>query len=496
MRRFRIVIVGAGITGLSIARFLSMYENLDILVVEENPDVGWGVSKANTSIIHPCHEEDPGKHPVRAELCRLGHDLWIEWVRELDIPNRWPGEIITAFSDEEVSTLKKYLELAVANRIPGVRLLSGEEVLRLEPSVNKNVVAGLWAPTAGLINPMAATIALAENSYMNGVRFIFNTFVKQVVVSDHRVVGVETNKGFIGADIVVNAAGLYADELSRSAGIDYFTIHPRRGEYIVYSSRVSEKPYRIIHTAPTEKTKGVYAVTTTGGELLLGPTAEDLPRNAKKLAWTSSRGIRYLLSQAEKLLENPPPRNMIIRLFAGLRPEPSTGDFIIEFYEDPWGFVNVAGIRSPGLTAAPAIGKRVLELIGRHVELTPKNRWVRYRRGIKRMKSMSREERAKVIKKDPGYGRIICGCNMVSEAEIIEAIKRIQMIGAEITFDGVKFRTHAMCGDCQGSFCRIRIAEIISRITGKPLWAITFKGGESTYGVGEIGSLLIEEKRG
>lgn len=493
MSKIRVVVIGAGITGLSIARVLSMYENLDVIVVEKEPDVGWGATKANSAIIHPCHEEDPDKYPLRTRLCLKGHRLWYKWVEELDIPAKWPGELIVATSEEEVGVLKHYLGLGVKNKVPGVRIVDREELLALEPNVNPNAVAGLWAPTAGQITPWEAAIALAENSVANGVKFYFETMVKKVVARDKKVVGVETTSGFIEAGIVVNAAGIHADEISRSAGVDEFTIHPRRGEYVVYDEDVDVKVKRIIHTTPTPKTKGVYVTTSIEGNLLIGPTAEDLPLEAKEETSTTRRGLEYILESARKILRKLPPRTKIIRTFAGLRPEPSTGSFIIRFYEEPWGFINVAGIRSPGLTAAPAIAYYVRDLLAERIRLVEKKKWSPLRRGVRRISRMSYSEKTRVVRENPGYGRIICLCREVSEAEILEAIKRMKAIGVKtITLDGIKFRTHAMFGRCQGSFCRIRIALLVSSIEGIPLWKISFKGPGSEYGVGEVKSLLKE----
>ncbi|MGC9122273.1 MAG: NAD(P)/FAD-dependent oxidoreductase, partial [Thermogladius sp.] len=204
MARLRVVIVGAGVVGASIARVLSRFENLDVVVVEKEPDVGWGVSKANTSIIHPCHEEDPEKYPLRARLCLLGNKLWREWVRELSIPARWPGEVIVYHTEEEEVEARKYLRLAEANGVPGVRLLGREELRELEPNANPEAVGGLYAPTAGVISPFEAVIAIVENAVENGVRLLTETRVERVVVKDGRVAGVETDRGFIAADIVVN----------------------------------------------------------------------------------------------------------------------------------------------------------------------------------------------------------------------------------------------------------------------------------------------------
>ncbi len=493
MGKTRVLIIGAGITGLSIARVLSRYENLEVVVVEKEPDVGWGATKANTAIIHPCHEEDPDKYPLRAKLCREGHDLWYKWTKELDIPVKWPGELIVAANDEEASVLKHYLSLGMRNSVPGVRIVDREELVVLEPNVNPNAIAGLWAPTAGQISPWEAAVALAENSVSNGARILFETEVRRVVVREKKVVGVETNNGFIEADIVINAAGIHADEISRSAGIDEFTIFPRRGEYVIYDEDVGIKVKRIVHTAPTPKTKGVYATTTLEGNLLIGPTAEDLPIDAKEDRSTTRNGIEYILEAAKKILKTIPPRTKIIRMFAGLRPEPSTGNFIIKFYEEPWGFINVAGIRSPGLTAAPAIAYYVRDLVAERTSLVEKKKWNPLRRGIKRISRMNREEKARTVEENPRYGKIICLCKEVSEAEIIEAIKRMKAIGVKtITLDGIKFRTHAMFGRCQGSFCRLRIALLISREEGIPLWKVSFKGPGSEYGVGEVKEVFKE----
>ncbi len=483
----RLVVIGAGISGLSIARRLSRYSNLEIIVVEKNPDVGWGASKANTSIIHPCHEEEPEEHPLRARLCREGHILWRRWLRELSIPHSWRGELMVASREEEIKTLYKYLRLAEANGIPDVRIVYGEEIWQLEPMVNRKALAALWAPTAGIMSPMAATIALAENAADNGVKFLFETRAEKIVVRDKKVVGVETTRGFIEADIVVNAAGVHADELSRTAGVDYFKVSPRRGQYILYSKDVDVRLKRIVHTAPTPKTKGVYAISTLKWNLMIGPTAEDLPMDRKEDTSTTRSGIKYILEQAERLLERLPPSSKIIRLFSGIRPEPSTGDYIIEFYEEPWGLINVAGIRSPGLTAAPGIAMYVENLIKKHVELVEKKNWSPYRKPIRGVKDMDDKELSEATRRNPGYGRIICMCEMISEAEIREAIRRMKKIGVKtITFDGVKFRTKAMFGECQGQFCRPIIARIISEETGIPMHMVSFKGGESRYGIGTV----------
>ncbi|MEM2617817.1 MAG: FAD-dependent oxidoreductase, partial [Thermofilaceae archaeon] len=352
-------------------------------------------------------------------------------------------------------------------------------------------LGAVYAPTAGTISPFEAVVAIVENAVENGVRLLTETEVERVVVEGGGVKGVETSRGFIEADVVVNAAGLYADEISRSAGVEEgFRIRPRRGEYVIFDENVPLKPLRVLHTVPTPVTKGVYALTTVHGNLLLGPTAEDLPYEAKEDTSTTAGGVELVLREASRLLRELPPRSRVIRTFAGLRPEPPGGEWLIRAYEDPWGFVNVAGIRSPGLTAAPAIARYVVELIAKtyDVELRRKRRWNPRRRGITRVAGRSLEEIDALARENPDYGEIVCGCRMVSKAEILEAVERIRRIGARVTLDGIKFRAYAGLGRCQGSFCRWRIALIVSELTGQPLHAVPVATGP--YGYGDVKALL------
>ena len=487
----KVAVVGAGIVGASVARVLTMYEGFEVFLVEREPDVGWGVSKANTSVIHPGHEEDPRQHPLRAKLCVEGNRLWRLWVEELDIPARWPGELMVFASPEEERGARRYVELAKLNGVPGVRLVYGRELLALEPNVNPRALGAVYAPTAGTISPFEAVIAIVENAVENGAKLLVETEVLRVRVEGGEVKGLETTKGFVEADIVVNAAGLWADEISRSAGVEpEFRIKPRRGEYLLFDEDVPGKPVRILHTVPTPITKGVYALTTVHGNLLLGPTAEDLPPDAKEGASTTEVGLERVLSEASKLLRDTPPPSKVIRTFAGLRPEPPGGEWLVKAYDDPWGFVNVAGIRSPGLTAAPALAHYVAELISEAygIELRRRERWNPRRRGYARLAGRSLREIDEMARANPDYGEIVCGCKLVSKAEVLEAIERIRRIGAKPTIDGVKFRVQAGFGRCQGSFCRWKVALLIAQTAGQQLHAVL--AGRGAYAVGDVKVLL------
>ena len=490
----KVAVVGAGVVGASVARVLTMYEGFEVLLVEREPDVGWGVSKANTSIIHPGHEEDPRQHPLRAKLCVEGNRLWRQWVKELDIPAVWPGELMVFVSPEEEKEARKYVELAKLNGVPSVRLVYDKELLALEPGVNPQAIGAVYAPTAGTISPFEAVIAIVENAVENGAKLLAETEVSRVRVEGGVIKGLETTRGFVEADIVVNAAGLWADEISRSAGVEpEFRIKPRRGEYLLFDEDVSAKPARIMHTVPTPVTKGVYALTTVHGNLLIGPTAEDLPHEAKDETSTTREGLGKVLSEAAKLLREVPPASKVIRTFAGLRPEPPGGEWLVKAYDDPWGFVNVAGIRSPGLTAAPALAHYVAELISETygIELKRRERWNPRRRGIERLAGRSLKEIDEMVRANSDFGEIICYCKMVSKGEVLRAIERIEAIGARPTIDGVKFRVQAGFGRCQGSFCRWKVALLIAQSTGQPLHAVL--AGKGAYAVGDVKLLLRGE---
>jgi len=494
----RIVIVGAGIVGCAIARALSRYE-LDIHIVEKEADVGWGVTKANTSIIHPGHEEDASIHPLRAKFCVEGNRIWRKWAEEMDIPATWPGELMVALDYGDVETLKHYMEMGKKNGVEDIEIVEQEEIKKLEPNVSEEAVAALWVRTAGLIEPWEACIALAENAVDNGAKVHLNAEVRSIDVSDGKIKGLETSRGYMRADVVINAAGLFADEISGMVGIDDFKIRPRKGQYYLFSEDAEPKVKRIVHMTPTEKTKGVYAITTVEANLMLGPTAEDLDFEEKDERSTTREGLDYVWNNARKFLASLPPRNRVSKMFAGLRPEPPGGKYLVEAYEEPWGFVNVAGIRSPGLTAAPAIAEYVAKLLEEKLDLpiAEKEGWNPFRKGMQRFSRLPDSEKQRLINQNPQYGNVVCMCKEVTEGEVVEAIDRARKLGVEeVTMDSIKFRTLAMFGECQGSFCRSRIASILSREMGIPLWEISLKGEGTEYGIGDVKVLQREENEG
>ncbi len=485
-----IVIIGAGIIGCGIARELSKYENLRITVVEKEADASFGTSKANTGLIHACYDDDPNKYPLRAELCPKGNRMWRNWIEELDIPASFPGSLVVAKNEEEMKILEELKKRGERNGVPSLKIVHEKELRNLEENLNEEIIAALYAPTAGKVSPYEATFALMENAIENGASFIFRREVRGIRVKKGEVKGVRLSDGSeLQADVVINASGIHADEISKMIGINHFQIKPRKGEYMIFDKDSYPKVSRILFPTPTPKSKGVVVTTTVDGNLMLGPNAQDV--EDKEDLGNTKEGLDFAWENAQKIVRRLPPKNMVIRTFSGLRAEPPHGDFIIEGYEEPWGFINVAGIRSPGLTSAPAIAEKVEKIIREvGVRLERKKKWNPIREGIKKIAKMGDEEREKEIKKNPPYGKIVCMCEMVSEYEILEAIRR----GAT-TLDGVKLRTRAMMGRCQGNFCRIRIARILSRELGIPLWKVQLKGEGSEIGVGDIKTILRRESK-
>ncbi|WP_087037903.1 NAD(P)/FAD-dependent oxidoreductase [Thermococcus litoralis] len=491
----RVAIIGGGISGASIARVLSKYENLEVHLIEKNADVGWGVSKANTALIHGGYDDDPEKYPMRAKLCIKGNRLWHEWVKELEIPHIWNGALIVALRDEDFKELEELLERGRKNGVPEMRIVDKEELFHLEPNLNPEALGGLWVPIVGQIGPIPAVIAIVENAVANGVKLHLETEVRGIKVEGGEVKGVETNNGFIEADVVINAAGLYADEISKIVGVNDFEIHPRKGEYWIFDDDIPG-PRRVLFPTPTPKSKGVVVTTEISGHLMIGPNAQDLPKEEKENLATTREGLEEVWKKAKELWPNLPPRSKVIRTFAGLRPEPTGGDFIIRAEKEVWGFINVAGIRSPGLTSAPAIAYEVRDIIKRDlgIKLVEKKKWNPYRKDITHFFMLSKEKANELVKQNPSYGKIVCKCNHVSEGDILEAIKRMKLIGVKTpSIDSIKVRTKATSGTCQGSFCKVRIARILAREYGVDLWNVTLKGKGSEIGIGDVKVLLRGE---
>lgn len=466
----RIVVVGAGVVGSLIARELTRYE-AEVLLFEREADIGWGVTKANSAIVHGGFHETPGTD--RARFCVEGNELYEALCKELDVPFQRVGAYTVAFSKEERSVLEQLYDHGVKNGVPGLEMHDGDTVLASEPNLNPHVQAGLWAPTVGITEPWTLAIAAVENALKNGLALHLSEEVTGIRVRNGHVQGIITEQGSYPVDAVVNAAGLFADRVAGMAGLSEPILFPRRGEYVVLDKKTGNLVRSVIFPTPSNTSKGILVLPTVDGGILLGPTAEDLPRKNKDSLETTSRGIEAVINGARRLVPKL-DLALAIKTFAGLRPESSDRKFVVG-KSVVQGFFQAAAMRSPGLTAAPAVAHFLVhEVMARELDLTEKTSFQPTRKGIPRTAELTEEEWDALIRKDARYGHVVCQCNCVTEGEIVEAIHR----GAR-SLDGVKFRTRAGFGRCQGGFCTDRILLILSHELGVPPGEITLRGRKS-----------------
>ncbi|HIP99166.1 TPA: FAD/NAD(P)-binding oxidoreductase [Candidatus Bipolaricaulota bacterium] len=473
----RIAVVGAGIVGALIAREICRFQ-VEVLLFERAPDVGWGVTKANSGIVHGGFHDEPGT--LRARFCAPGNALFGELSRELDFPFRRTGAWVLAFSRAELSVLEKLREQGEENGAPGLEILPRTEVLAREPHVNTQVVAGLWSPTVGITEPWEIAIAAVENARENGLQLHLAEPVIGIELAGGRVMGVRTPRGVYPVDAVVNAAGLHADRVARMAGLREPQLFPRRGEYVLLDKAASGLVNSVLFPAPRGESKGILVLPTVDGGVLLGPTAADLPEGAREATETTASGLAQVAEGARRLIPELPLRHLI-KTFAGLRPESPERDFLLGPTPIE-GFYQAAAMRSPGLTAAPAIARWLAhEVIAPELGLARKDQFNPFRRGIPHPAELPPGEWEALIREDPCWGRLVCFCNRVTEGEIVEAIRR----GAR-TLDGIKFRTRAGFGRCQGGFCTDKILQILSRELGVPPEGISQHGPGSPLVVGRV----------
>ncbi|MCK4798344.1 MAG: NAD(P)/FAD-dependent oxidoreductase, partial [Spirochaetes bacterium] len=433
--KFDIIIIGAGIIGSMIARFLSKYE-LNILLIEKENDIGTGTSSANSGIIHSGH--DPLPDTLKAEMNTKGNRIWENIAKELDIPFKLTGSYVVAIGTEELEVVKKLYERAIENFIPGIKILKKEELLYKEPKINRQVSGALWTSTTGVIDSFEATIAACENAVMNGVKLMLNTIFENFIMHKNKIIGIKTNKGSFYCQWVINCAGLYSDEVMHKAGIRKdFKILPTRGEYLIFDASKIELN-TVLYPVPTKEGKGTLVTTTTHGNVMIGPNAEYIDN--KEDRDTTKNGLEQIVKNAKKLV---PSLNIndVIAQFAGLRPKGNqkNKDFIIEIPDQIEGFVNLGGIESPGLASAPAIAEKIIELLKEAGEkLKEKKKWNPIRIARPCFKKISHKERRELVEKNPSYGRIVCRCEEVTEGEIIDAIHAPI---AALNYDAIKRRT-------------------------------------------------------
>lgn len=449
-----VVVIGGGIVGTAVLRELSKYD-LKCVLVEKEPDVALGTTKANSAILHAGFDAPTGS--LKAITNVRGNKLYHELEKELDLDIKWTGSLVAATTDEEMETLQELLKRGHANGVEGLQILSQEEVLEQEPNLT-TVKGALWAPSAGVCWPFGAAIAFAECAVQNGAEVIRDCRVLGFVKEEGKIVGVETSKGTIAAKYVVNAAGVYADEVAKLAGDDTFTITPRKGEYILFDKTAcSSLVYGVVFPTPTKKSKGILVCTTTHGNTFIGPNANEM--DSKENLAVTAEGMNEIMTSARKLIPNL-PMGAAITQFAGLRAVSSTGDFILGASDKVENLYNAAGMQSPGLTAAPAVGEMIAAEIARVSGAAKKADFKAALPKKKVFNHMTNTEKSEAIAENNLFGRVICRCETITEGEIVEAIN--SPVGAR-TVDGVKRRTRAGMGRCQGGFCGPRVTQILAR---------------------------------
>lgn len=482
-RNYDIIIIGAGVVGCMIARFLSRYD-LNILLIDKEADVGTGASSANTAIVHAGYDPVPGS--LKATMNIAGNKMWDTLAGELNFPFERRGDYVVAIGDKELPKLEELRKQGIKNGVPGMMMLSGEEVRRREPNINPEVSGALWASTGGICDPFAVVLAAAENAVMNGVTLMLETAFEDFIMEGKRIMGIKTNRGIFSCRWVINAAGLYSDEVMHKAGIrPEFKINPRKGEYYVFD-RAEITINNVLFPVPTPVTKGILVTTTVHGNTIIGPNAQDI-QNKDDFSVTKD-GLDEVFQGALKLI---PSLNLkhVIAFFAGVRPAGNAScltpginyraDYVIEIPEAIQGFVNLGGIESPGLTSAPAIAQRVIELlIDAGENLMEKKDWTPIRTARPCFRDLSKEEQKILIQNNPLFGRIVCRCETVTEAEIVAEIH--SPVPAR-TYDALKRRTWLGTGRCQGGFDTPRVVEIMARELSIPLEQISKKGFNSNY---------------
>ena len=466
---YDVIIIGAGVSGSAVARELSRYR-IKVCVLEKEEDVCCGTSKANSGIVHAGYDAAEGS--LMAKLNVRGNEMMDALARDLDIPFKRTGSLVICLHEEDQPQLQTLYERGGRNGVPGLRILGREELKDMEPNISDEACAALYAPTAGIICPFELNIAMAENAAMNGVEFRFNTEV-QDLKSTEKGWEIYTSQGVCETRYVVNAAGVYADVFHNMISKNKIHITPRKGEYCLLDKSAGSHVGRTIFALPGKYGKGVLITPTVHGNLLVGPTAVDI--EDKEGTNTTKEGLDEIIKKAGMNIKNLPMRQ-VITSFAGLRAHEDGHEFIIGEVKDARGFIDCAGIESPGLTSSPAIGEMVGNLIRDKMNLEEKEDFISIRKGVLNPNTLDREQRNFLIQEKPEYGNIVCRCEMITEGEIIDAIQR--PLGAR-SLDGVKRRTRAGMGRCQTGFCSPKTMEVLARELHIPISEVTKSGGNS-----------------
>ncbi len=467
------VIIGAGVIGALTARALSKY-NLKICILEKENDVAMGSTKANSAIAHAGFDAKEGS--LKARLNVRGSQMMKKITEELGVNYKQNGSLVIGFNEDDRQTIEELFKRGTQNGVQGLEIIEGERLFELEPNLSKNVKCALHAPTGAITCPYELTIAAVGNAMDNGADLKRNFEVVKIE-QNNGIYKISSHSETVRAKFVINAAGIYSDRIAAMIGDNSFSMHPRKGEYILLDKECGSLVSHTVFRTPSKMGKGILVTPTVDGNLLLGPTSVD--GTDKENTATTEEGFAKIVKEALENVQDIPLRGTITS-FCGLRAVGDTGDFIIN--SPKAGFINAAGIESPGLSASPAIAEYIVEIMrGQGLNMTEKADYNPIRKPSHYFREASDEEKNEIIKRDKSYGRVICRCETVTEGEIIEAIRANP--GAR-DLDGIKRRTRAQMGRCQGGFCVPYITELLARELNIPCHSVTKsgKGSEIIFG--------------
>jgi glycerol-3-phosphate dehydrogenase len=488
--RCDVLVIGGGVIGCAIARELSKFKSETVLL-EKETDVGSGVSKGNSGVLHSGLYYPRGS--LKAKLCVEGRLMFPELAKQLDVPYKFCGKHVIAQTEEEIEDLEDLKAVGEGNGVEGLTIITGKELKKREPRLD--ALYALYSSVAGIFSPYLFTIALAENALSNGVKIHVNTQVSAIKLMNN-VYKVTTNQGVFYADIIVNSAGLFSDRISAMIGIDNYKLYPCRGEYLILDKNCRDLINSMVYPVPPKiaGVLGVHLTPTLDGNILIGPSEEFI--NEREDTRTTKEKIRQLIEGAKRLLPSI-PLNQVIYGFSAVRSkitppeEKAARDFIMR--EDVKNFINMIGIESPGLTSSPAIAKLVVQMIKKKIDLEEKTDFNPIRKRTTPFSEASRTEKASLIKADPTYGEIVCRCEHVSKREVLDALDNPI---SEKTISAVKYRTRAGMGRCHGGFCLPKIVEILREEYGVPTTEIKLKNLSSRLFIGETKDLRESEESG
>ncbi len=473
---FDILIIGGGVIGGTIMREATKY-NLKVALLEKENDVCMGQSKANSGIVHAGFDAMP--NTLKAKFNVLGNQMMPNLAKELGVKYINNGALVVAFTSEDCDTLERLYYRGVENGVTGLELIDRERLNELEPNVSKNALMALHAKTSGIICPYELTIASIGNAMDNGAKLYTQFEVNSIKKDGEEFIVSSTNGQTVKAKVVVNCAGINSGKIAKMIGDDYIEVKGRKGDYILLDRESKDFVNHTLFFTPTKKGKGILVTQTVDGNILLGPTSTEIEEISTK---TDGESLNLIIQKAREMTDNPPLYNSITS-FTGVRAYCNRHDFIIEESKSLKGFIHLAGIESPGLTSAPAIAKHVIEnVVSNMLTLTVNSNFNGKRTPDYFFKNLSIKEKNEIIKKDDSYGKIVCRCEQITEGEIIRALTENPPAN---DIDGVKRRTRAGMGRCQGGFCQPYVAELIAKVKGVNLEDVTKKGKNSKLLVGK-----------